>query len=39
MTGPAQGPLRILLVEDDPADAELEQRHLRESNCCISDIS
>ena len=31
MTGPAQGPLRILLVEDDPADAELEQRHLRES--------
>ena len=31
MTGLAQGPLRILLVEDDPADAELEQRHLREN--------
>jgi len=31
VTGLAQGPLRILLVEDDPADAELEQRHLREN--------
>jgi len=36
MTGHATDSLRILLVEDDPADAELEERQLRENGLAFA---